>query len=191
MAEPKEKELDIRNIKASRCPICHTKELFKYDRDLFFRRMTYQEFSDLAKPKGYTIPESDFLKHMMKHVFVHQSLSIPDDLSSETILSGMIGVLRAQLKDMEEIGETNEFAYTKKAELIRNLIELRGKFEGAYIQKKSGMSKDFQAEMTEKLRDSVGDPDFAQFMEASLKEAKDKDKKAKEEAKYEAYESQQ
>jgi hypothetical protein len=191
MAEPKEKELDIRNIKASRCPICHTKELSKHDRDLFFRRMTYQEFSEQAKSKGYAIPETDFLKHMMKHVFVYQPLDIPDDVSSENILSGIIGVLRAQLRGMEEIGETNEFAYTKKCELIKNLIELRGKYEGAYTQKKSEMSKDFQAEMTQKLSESVNDPDFAQFMEASMKEAKDREKKAKENATYESYESQQ
>jgi hypothetical protein len=45
--------------------------------------------------------------------------------------------------------------------------------------------------MTQKLSESVNDPDFAQFMEASMKEAKDREKKAKENATYESYESQQ
>lgn len=191
----KEKDLVIKNVKHARCAICHIDELCVYDRELFFRRMGFKDFAEKAVALGYNVAETDFLKHMTKHLYVYQPVEAKeDDVSSEVILTAMIAAHRAQLKQMEEAGETSEYMYTKKSDMIKSLIELRGKFDGAYTQKKSDISKDFQTEMTEKLQESIGDPndpDFAKYMASTMKSKALVEKRKKEEKLYESYEAQQ
>ena len=157
-----EDALEIKNTQNPRCPICHLPELCQYDKELFFRRMTFSEFCDKANLAGYVIPESDFRTHMMRHIYVYKAMELPEDITSENILASMIGALHTQLTKMEENGETSEPEYTKKSELMKSMLELRGKFEGAYSQK-SDLSRDFKQTMSDRLKESLNEGNYLEF----------------------------
>lgn len=130
MSEP---GLDIRNTGNAHCMICNTPCLCQYDKDLFFRKLDFEQFLPEANRLGYKVPHADFTAHL-KHIYVYKKPDLKAEASPIDVVSGMINSLRTQLAAKEEAGETGDTEYTKKSELLKSLIELKGKFDGSYAR---------------------------------------------------------
>ena len=148
------KPLVIRSKEDPKCAICNIPELSRFDDALFFRRMQFMQFCSEANKLGYVIPQKDFDLHQSKHIFVYKEKEVPRDIPSTDILIDMIAVTRAQLQQMEDSHETDKIEYTKKAELLKSLIELQGRFEGKF-KEKIEVSTDFKSMLVEQMMSTV------------------------------------
>ena len=75
----------------------------------------------------------------------------------------MILETREQLQQMEESEDTDKVEYTKKADLLKSLIELKGKFDGAYTQKLE-LTNDFKTLMVERVIASIQDEEHKKII---------------------------
>ena len=150
MGEPR---LDIRNTGNARCMICNTPALSYYDHDLFFRELDYEQFLPKANEIGFKVPHADFITHL-KHIYVYKKIELKDNSNSTEIVSDMINSLRTQLATKEAADETGDSEYTKKSELLKSLIELKGKFDGSY-NKSSDTSTNFKELLQNQLKSAV------------------------------------
>jgi len=156
MASPQVAPPEVRNCKHPRCVICNVDALNKFDSDIFYFRINHQEFSIHANKLGFTIPQREFEIHRSKHIYIHKEIDIPKEAPASEILADMISALRAQLKRFEEAQDTETPEYTKKSELLKSLLELKGKFDGAFAQRVE-VSTDFKSMMVDQLMASVKD----------------------------------
>jgi len=178
-----EPELDIRNTGNARCMLCNTGILAQFDRDLFFRKYSFDDFLPKANALGYSVPQADFNTHL-KHIYVFKKPDIQPNSNSTEIIGEMIGSLRAQLTAKEASDETGDSEYTKKSELLKSLIELKGKFDGSYaknsetttsfkdmLQNQVRLARDGEARKVDEIA-AVADQDlFSQALELSKKAA--------------------
>jgi len=145
--------LDIRNTGNARCMICNTAVLCQFDKDLFFRILDFEQFLPKANELGYKVPHADFVAHL-KHIYVYKKPEVKENSSPIDIVSGMINSLRSQLAAKEEADETGDSEYTKKSELLKSLIELKGKFDGSYA-KSSDTSTSFKELLESQIRSAM------------------------------------
>jgi|GEM_PF-7125869 len=149
-----ESVLDIRNTGNARCMICNTPALCQFDRELFFRQLDFDTFLPRANALGYKVPLADFNAHL-KHIYVYKKPEIQNvNISPIDIITGMINALRFQLAAKEEADETGDNEYTKKSELLKSLIELKGKFDGSYA-KSSDTSTTFKELLESQIRNAT------------------------------------
>ena len=146
-------ELDIRNTGNAHCMICNTPVLCQFDRDLFFRMLDFEQFLPEANKLGYKVPHADFNAHL-KHIYVYKPPKVEENSSPIDIVSRMINSLRSQLAAKEEADETGDSEYTKKSELLKSLIELKGKFDGSY-SKSSDTSVSFKEMLEGQIRNAM------------------------------------
>lgn len=165
-------ELDVRNTGETHCLICQLSTLSQYDKQIFLRKMKFEQFVYLASDQGYEIPEKDFTIHLMRHLFVRKPINLQKEAPATQILAEMILALRNQLHDKEAQGDTDTQDYTRKSDLLKGLIELHGKFSGSFTNKVE-FTNDFKTMMVKKITESTTkDGKIIQDLEASGIEVK-------------------
>ena len=146
--------LDVRNTQDRRCVICHVPDLFSYDKRMFLRQIQHSEFARVANDLGFQIPESDFRRHMERHVFVYQEDKKPEEMEAVDLLDTLVLSIRTQLDKMEMIGDVQTTEYNRKLELLQRFLELKGKFAGD-VKEKVELSTDFKSMLVGQLEAST------------------------------------
>lgn len=147
--------LNIQCIKDRRCLICNVPELAQYNDEIFYYRIAPQQFLDIAKRFGYMIPMKMFVEHQEKHLYIHETTTKQSPTRSPQEMTGdMIMSLVSQLRMLEDRGRTDTLEYTKKSEMLVKLLDLRGKFEGAFTQKME-LTGDFRTLMIAQLKKAI------------------------------------
>jgi hypothetical protein len=157
MAKEKAKPI-VKNTENPRCVICNVSDLSVMDTDVFYRKVAYRDFLEVANKEGYIITEKDFEAHRNKHLYIEKPTDgAPPAIESKEALDDMINALRTQLRYLESSHDTDTPEYTKKMDLIKSLLELKGRFDGQFTQKVE-VTNDFRTLMLQRLTDSPIQP---------------------------------
>ncbi len=148
-------ELDVRNKKDPRCPLCCIPDLAQYDKEIFYRRLGHNDFVDKVRGQ-YVVPEQDFRKHIA-HLYVHRPMQISANTPSVEILSELISALHSQIIMQAQAGDIDNGEYSRKLEMVKSLIELRGKYEGAFKERVE-VTTDFKKLLIGRMMESIAEP---------------------------------